>query len=110
MPHPDFFASSPEAVGVDAERLDDVLQRVRQEVDEGLLPSAQIAVAREGRLALFETIGEASLTNSLDGMPCILTVHLPLTPVQFLHACILLYSLASFPGLPRFLFFGLRSV
>ena len=63
MPHPDFFASSPEAVGVDAERLDDVLQRVRQEVDEGLLPSAQIAVAREGRLALFETIGEATDEN-----------------------------------------------
>ena len=63
MPHPDFFASSPEAVGVDAERLDAVLQRVRQEVDEGLLPSAQIAVAREGRLALFETIGEATDEN-----------------------------------------------
>ena len=63
MPHPDFFAPSPEAVGVDAERLDAVLQRVRQEVDEGLLPSAQIAVAREGRLALFETIGEATDEN-----------------------------------------------
>ena len=63
MPHLDFFASSPEAVGVDAERLDDVLQRVRREVDEGLLPSAQIAVAREGRLALFETIGEATDEN-----------------------------------------------
>ena len=63
MPHPDFFAASPEAVGVDAERLDAVLQRVRQEVDEGLLPSAQIAVAREGRLALFETIGEATDEN-----------------------------------------------
>ena len=63
MPHLDFFAASPEAVGVDAERLDDVLQRVRQEVDEGLLPSAQIAVAREGRLALFETIGEATDEN-----------------------------------------------
>ena len=63
MPHPDFLAPSPEAVGVDAERLDDVLQRVRQEVDEGLLPSAQIAVAREGRLALFETIGEATDEN-----------------------------------------------
>ena len=63
MPHPDFFAPSPEAAGVDAERLDAVLQRVRQEVDEGLLPSAQIAVAREGRLALFETIGEATDEN-----------------------------------------------
>ena len=60
MPDASFFAPSPEAVGIDAERLAEVLQRVRREVDEGLLPSAQIAVAREGRLALFETIGEAT--------------------------------------------------
>ena len=55
-----FFAESPEAVGVDAERLAAVSARVRQEVDEGLLPSAQIAVAREGRLVLFETFGDAT--------------------------------------------------
>ena len=60
MPDASFFAPSPEAVGIDAERLAEALQRVRREVDEGLLPSAQIAVAREGRLALFETIGEAT--------------------------------------------------
>ena len=63
MPDASFFAPSPEAVGIDAERLAEVLQRVRREVDEGLLPSAQIAVAREGRLALFETIGEATNEN-----------------------------------------------
>lgn len=63
MPDASFFAPSPEAVGIDAERLAEVLQRVRREVDDGLLPSAQIAVAREGRLALFETIGEATNEN-----------------------------------------------
>ena len=63
MPDASFFAPSPEAVGIDAERLAEVLQRVRREVDEGLLPSAQIAVAREGRLALFETIGAATNEN-----------------------------------------------
>ena len=51
--------AAPEAVGVDAERLAAVVERARREVDEGLLPSAQIAVAREGRLVLFETFGDA---------------------------------------------------
>ena len=63
MPDASFFAPSPEAVGIDADRLAEVLQRVRREVDDGLLPSAQIAVAREGRLALFETIGAATNEN-----------------------------------------------
>ena len=55
-----FVAESPEAVGVDAEKLAAVVERVRREVDEGLLPSAQIAVAREGKLALFKTFGNAT--------------------------------------------------
>ncbi len=63
MPDASFFAPSPEAVGIDADRLAEALQRVRREVDDGLLPSAQIAVAREGRLALFETIGAATNEN-----------------------------------------------
>src|SRR5690606_15850673 len=36
-----------------------LLARVRREVDEGLLPAVQVAVAREGRLALFESFGDA---------------------------------------------------
>lgn len=60
MPNSDFIAASPESVGIDAEKLSAVVERVGREVDEGLLPSAQIAVAREGRLALFETFGNAT--------------------------------------------------
>ncbi len=60
MLNPKFVAESPEAVGIDAEKLAAVIDRVRREVDEGLLPSAQIAVARHGRLALFETFGDAT--------------------------------------------------
>lgn len=67
MPDPKVVAESPESVGIASEKLDDVVRRVRQEVDEGLLPSAQIAVAREGRLVLFETIGDA--TN--DSLYCV---------------------------------------
>ena len=67
MPNPKFYAESPESVGLDASKLTEVMQRVRREVDEGLLPSAQIAVAKEGRLVLFETVGDA--TN--DSLYCV---------------------------------------
>ncbi|MYE13936.1 MAG: beta-lactamase family protein [Gammaproteobacteria bacterium] len=49
----------PQAIGLAPERLDALRERARQEVDEGMLPSAQIAVARNGRLGLFETFGDA---------------------------------------------------
>jgi len=50
----------PEKVGIDRRRLDLFLARARLEVDQGVLPSAQVAVARHGRLVAFETYGEAS--------------------------------------------------
>ena len=67
MPNSKFYAESPESLGLDAGKLTEVMQRVRREVDEGLLPSAQIAVAKEGRLVLFETFGDA--TN--DSLYCV---------------------------------------
>ncbi|MYF28277.1 MAG: beta-lactamase family protein [Gammaproteobacteria bacterium] len=67
MPNPKFYAESPESVGIDSGKLTEVVQRVRREVDDGLLPSAQIAVAKEGRLVLFETFGDA--TN--DSLYCV---------------------------------------
>jgi CubicO group peptidase (beta-lactamase class C family) len=48
-----------ELAQLNAERVTRFLQRVRREVDEGLLPAAQVAVARNGRLALFKSFGEA---------------------------------------------------
>jgi len=59
MPDQRFFADSPAEVGIDETKLEELLTRARQEVDEGLLPSAQIAIARNGKLAAFETWGEA---------------------------------------------------
>ena len=50
-----------EDVGVDPERLELFLARVWLEVENGPLPSAQIAVARQGRLVAFETYGDASM-------------------------------------------------
>ena len=47
-----------ESVGVDPHRLDVLLRRARLEVEHGPLPSAQLAVARAGRLVAFETWGD----------------------------------------------------
>ena len=60
LSNPYSVTSSPESVNVDPDKLAQVVERARREVDEGLLPSAQIAVAREGRLVLFETFGGAT--------------------------------------------------
>jgi CubicO group peptidase (beta-lactamase class C family) len=49
----------PESLGIDAGRLDELRIRVRREIDAGLLPSCQFALARDGRLAAFETVGAA---------------------------------------------------
>jgi CubicO group peptidase (beta-lactamase class C family) len=48
-----------EDAGIDPRRLTLFLDRVRMEVDQGFLPSAQVAVARHGRLVVFETYGES---------------------------------------------------
>ena len=47
-------------VGVDPARLDVFLRRARLEVEHGPLPSAQVAVARGGRLVAFEAYGDAT--------------------------------------------------
>ncbi|GAA2409972.1 serine hydrolase domain-containing protein [Actinomadura vinacea] len=51
--------ADPAAAGVDPGKLEVLLSRVRLEVERGPLPSAQLAVAREGRLVAFETWGDA---------------------------------------------------
>lgn len=50
-------------MGIDGGKLDELRVRVRREVDAGLLPSCQFALARHGRLAAFETFGAAANDN-----------------------------------------------
>jgi CubicO group peptidase (beta-lactamase class C family) len=50
----------PAQVGIDAEALAALVTRCRREVDEGLLPSSQMAVAAGDRIVAFETFGEAA--------------------------------------------------
>jgi CubicO group peptidase (beta-lactamase class C family) len=60
MPDARFFAESPEAVGIDAGKLEALFQRAEREVRDGLLPSVQIAVARQGRIAGMRTFGRVT--------------------------------------------------
>lgn len=55
----DRIANRPEDVGVDSERLEAVFARAERDVVEGILPSAQVAVARQGSLAGMRTFGTA---------------------------------------------------
>jgi CubicO group peptidase (beta-lactamase class C family) len=53
------FANRPEDVGVDSEKLEALFARVKRDIDQGVLESAQVAVAREGRVAAMRTFGRA---------------------------------------------------
>jgi CubicO group peptidase (beta-lactamase class C family) len=52
-------AAKPEELGIERERLEAVFARAKREVDDGTLPSVQVAVARHGKLAGMRTFGTA---------------------------------------------------
>lgn len=47
-------------MGINSASMQTLTQRVRREVDQGLLPSAQFALAYKGELVAFETFGDAT--------------------------------------------------
>jgi len=53
------LVAKPEDVGIDSEKLEAVFARAQRDVDQGVLPSAQVAVARKGKLAGMRTFGAA---------------------------------------------------
>jgi CubicO group peptidase (beta-lactamase class C family) len=55
----DLVAASPAEAGIDANKLTALFRRVQRDVDEGRLPSAQVAIARRGKLAGMRTFGQA---------------------------------------------------
>jgi CubicO group peptidase (beta-lactamase class C family) len=59
MIDPEQIAKTPEDVGVDSEALEALFARAERDVKEGVLPSAQVAVARRGKLAGMRTFGSA---------------------------------------------------
>lgn len=52
--------ADPASLGIDPARLDELVARARREIDEGRLPSCQLALARDGELALSATFGDAA--------------------------------------------------
>ena len=52
--------SDPVHLGLDPRKVNKLVERAAQEVESGVLPSVQIAVARKGKLAILESFGEAS--------------------------------------------------
>jgi CubicO group peptidase (beta-lactamase class C family) len=53
-------ADDPGELGFDAEAVADLLARAQRDIDEGHIPSCQLAFAREGRIALWVTLGDAA--------------------------------------------------
>ena len=51
--------------------VDALLERARREVDDGVLPSCQIALARHGELVAFETFGDATATTRYVVFSCV---------------------------------------
>ncbi|HVA68191.1 MAG TPA: serine hydrolase domain-containing protein [Candidatus Binataceae bacterium] len=59
MASSEFFADSPRDVGLDPNKVEALFERAAREINEGLLPSAQIAIARNGKVAAMRTVGHA---------------------------------------------------
>ncbi len=60
MTIPQRLRISPQEAGLNSKNTAALIERAGKEVREGLLPSAQIALARYGRLALLENFGTAT--------------------------------------------------
>lgn len=52
--------ASVEELGLNPAKVEELLTRVRREVDEGLLPSVQVAIARNGKVGVCESYGSAN--------------------------------------------------
>jgi CubicO group peptidase (beta-lactamase class C family) len=59
MPAAHFFAKSPEEIGLDPQKVQALFDRAQREVNEGLLPACQVAIARNGKIGAMQTFGRA---------------------------------------------------
>lgn len=51
--------AAADELGLDPNKVETLLTRVQREVDEGLLPAVQVALARNGKVGVFESYGAA---------------------------------------------------
>ena len=61
--------AEPASVGMDAAKLDLVTTRLQQYIDDGDIPGAVAAVARDGKLVYFESLGQYDLENGREMRP-----------------------------------------
>ncbi|MGO9453176.1 MAG: serine hydrolase domain-containing protein [Candidatus Binataceae bacterium] len=59
MPAAKFFADSPAEVGLNPDKVQALMDRAAREVNEGILPACQVAIARNGKIAAMQTFGRA---------------------------------------------------
>jgi CubicO group peptidase (beta-lactamase class C family) len=59
MPAANLIAEHPREAGLDAAKVDELFKRAEREVNEGLLPSCQIAIARNGKIGAMKAFGHA---------------------------------------------------
>ncbi len=61
--------AAPESAGMDAAKLELATARLRQHVDDGEIPGVVAAVARDGKLVYFESLGRHDLENDREMRP-----------------------------------------
>lgn len=59
MPAAHFFAKNPEEIGLDPQKVQALFERAQREVNAGLLPACQVAIARNGKIGAMQTFGRA---------------------------------------------------
>ena len=59
MPAQHFFAQEPAEAGLDPVKVQALFDRAQREINEGLLPSCQIAIARHGKIGAMRSFGRA---------------------------------------------------
>ena len=59
-------SSDPASLGFAAKPLEHLDRLIKQHIEEGRYPGAQIALARHGQLALFRTYGDAKIEPLLN--------------------------------------------
>ena len=83
MSEAQFYASGPAEAGLDPAKVEAMLERAQREVREGLLPSCQVAIARNGKIGAAAAFGEAVQGGAKSPLPTIRSTWHSLAPRAF---------------------------
>ena len=65
-----YLTIAASAAGICEQRLDDLVEKARSAVEQGPLPSVQIALAKDGQLVFFDTFGDADNSQRYNIFSC----------------------------------------